>query len=339
MDFGDDAPPPSPGIAPAAGTVPDRAANNNMSLADSVNSFTNANGQYTRPLMDNANSMAGRVSGVQGDIMDLNRGVAQENLNFQNETFRPLQRGIVADAQGYDTAARRESAAAQSMADVGSRIDAETENNNRNLAARGVDPSSGASLALGRRSTILGGALKASAGNTARLQVEDTGVKRRMDANTIGNSLSGNAAQASSLAAGAGTAAVNTTAVPLQLQNQQIQGFTSLTNTGVNANNSAGAIMRPAGAGATGGGGSSSTNQALGSLAGAAASAYFGGGFAKGGRIGLADVRPTGKAPTRGMVNLDVGEYRIPAKRARELGSAALRALNEGRATVVMKRA
>lgn len=335
----DDTPQVSPGVAPAPGTVPDQAARRNLGLADSTAAWTNANGAYSRPLMDNANSMAARVAGVQADTMDFNRGAAQENLDFQNETFRPLQRGIVADAVGYDTPERREQQAGQAMADVGTQADMARETVMRNQEARGVDPSSGSTAIALSRAAIGEGAAKAAAGNTARLQVEQTGADRKMAANSLGNSLAGNAAAYSGLATGAGSAAVNTTAAPLQLQSQQLQGFNALTNTGISANTAAGTLMRPAGAGATTSGGSGdSTNRALGALVGQAAGAYFGG-LAKGGKVGLADVRGPAGEPRQGMVNLDVGEYRIAAKRARELGTAALKALNEGRATVVMKRA
>lgn len=323
---------PSAGVTPAAGSVPADAASRNLAVGSEAAAFNNANGAYTRPLLDNANSTAARVGGVQADNMDFSRGVGQEAMDFQTGTFRPLQRGLVADATGYDTAARRESEAGLAMARTGSQIDAETEGNNRMLASRGVDPSSGASLSMARRGAVMGGAAKAAAGNQARLQVEDTGFKRRMDANTMGNQLTGNALAASGQSVAAGSAAVNTAAAPLQLQTQQTQQANSLFGTQIAANNSAGNIMQPAGAGARPG--NDGTSQALGALAGAAASYY--GGKAKGGEVGLADMR----GPTqRGMVNLDVGEYRFSAKHAKRIGVSKLLALNEGRAVVVMKRA
>lgn len=65
-------------------------------------------------------------------------------------------------------------------------------------------------------------------------------------------------------------------------------------------------------------------------------------GFAKGGKIGLKDVRHfTAGGPNRpgvddGLVPSSVGDFILTAERTRQIGAAALKALSEGRADIVV---
>ena len=66
------------------------------------------------------------------------------------------------------------------------------------------------------------------------------------------------------------------------------------------------------------------------------------GGFAKGGQIGLSDIRqftaggPNGPGVDDGLVDSTVGDFILTAQRTKQIGADTLKALSEGRAEIVM---
>ena len=66
------------------------------------------------------------------------------------------------------------------------------------------------------------------------------------------------------------------------------------------------------------------------------------GNFAKGGQIGLADIKaytaggPNGPGVDDGLVDSAVGDFILTAQRTKQIGADTLKALSEGRAEIVM---
>lgn len=108
----------------------------------------------TAPDRASAAKRATEVSDVQLASMKLNDGISKDYWDYQKDTFRPLEQGIVQSANEYDTAARREAAAAEAQADVQSSFNNVEGQTLRNLDRRGVNPASGTALSLGNQLQI-----------------------------------------------------------------------------------------------------------------------------------------------------------------------------------------
>jgi hypothetical protein len=128
------------------------------------------------------------------------------------EVFRPLTRGIVADAQAYDTPERREQQAGEAIADVNSAFDAAGALRRREMEGFGIAPGQGRynddvlKEGIGRASAAAG------AGTPARRNVELQGYARKMDAASLGLGVPGSQATATQVALQAGGAASGATA-------------------------------------------------------------------------------------------------------------------------------
>ena len=155
-----------------------------------------------------ATARANTVSDAQLDALNKQTALTDDYANYNKTTFRPLEQGIVADAVGYDTTARRDAAAGQATADVEMNLSAQRGINARNLERQGVNPSSGRTLAMNNQMGIAGAAMKAGAANTARTQVETIGQARKMDAANLGRGLASAQATSAGIALNQGNASV-----------------------------------------------------------------------------------------------------------------------------------
>jgi hypothetical protein len=138
-------------------------------------------------------------AGLTTRAAEMQIGAAGDFLDYFT-TFQPLQKQIVSDAQGFDTTARREQAAAEAGADVSSGLDVASANRRRELASMGFDPSSGRYQSGETAAGVGGAALKAGAMNQARRQVETEGFARKTAAAGLGANLPGQ--QATTLTSG-----------------------------------------------------------------------------------------------------------------------------------------
>ncbi len=180
-------------------------------------------------LQAQANAIAGRVANAQIGLMDQQRRIADDYWKYNLETFRPLEKGMVADAQAYDTTERRESAAGLASADVAAQIDASRRAQARNSQRMGINPNSGNALAMNNQLSLADASARSSASNTARNNVETQGWARRMDAASLGRNLPSAQATAAGTAISAGNAATNAAYAPVNAANQA----TALTGAGL----------------------------------------------------------------------------------------------------------
>lgn len=162
-----------------------------------------------------ASARATEVSNAQLQSMNTQTALAQDYADYQKNTFRPLETGIVADAEAYDTPERREQAAGKAITEVGTQAAGAREAIAREAMARGVDPSS-PNFAMSQG--VMGvrtGAAKAGAANDARTQVETIGAAKKMDAASLGRGLPSSQATSASLALTAGNNATTTAQAPI----------------------------------------------------------------------------------------------------------------------------
>lgn len=229
----------------------------------------------TAPDRADATHRANLVSDAQLESMNTQTGLAKDYDAYNKSTFRPLEQGIVADAQSYDTTARRESEAAKAMAGVEMSLANQRSASNRDLERSGVAPGSAKQLALSGAMDLGSAKLKAGAANAARTQVETIGQARKMDAANLGRGLASSQATSAGLALTAGNSA---SANGLASGNINAQGNQIMTS------GYAGAQQGLAGAAGTYGNiariqqdsanSDSATMSSLGSMAGTAAMMY-----------------------------------------------------------------
>jgi hypothetical protein len=187
-----------------------------------------------------------QVSTAQLASMRQNDTISKDYYDYQTGTFRPMEKQIVADAQNYDTTARREEKAGQAVADVGMQAELGRQANVRQMNRMGVNPNSGKMLAMGNQMALGEAVAKAGAANKARDAVETQGFARKMDAASLGRGLASNQATSAGVALNAGNSAVNNAGVTMTQANQAAntmgQGFT----TAIQGNNSAGNLYATA---------------------------------------------------------------------------------------------
>ena len=147
--------------------------------------------------------------------------LAKEYADYNRTTFRPLEQGIVADAQGYDTPQKRQSAADQALADVNMQFDARGAATARQLAANGVNPGSARSMSVMGSQGVEQARVGVGAAAQARKGVETTGFARQMDAASLGRNLPSSQATSAGLGIQAGSSAVNTSIAGANAGTQQ----------------------------------------------------------------------------------------------------------------------
>lgn len=169
-----------------------------------------------------------------------NDAISGDYWNYQKNTFRPLEAGIVADAQNYDTTARREQAASKVMADIESQFGNEQAQQQRAMTRMGVNPASGKFALMGNQMAMAQAAAKAGAASKARDNIELQGYARKMDAANMGRGLASSQATSAGVALNAGNSAANNAGTPLTQANQAMATMGQGFGTAIQGNNSAG---------------------------------------------------------------------------------------------------
>jgi hypothetical protein len=156
----------------------------------------------------------------QISTQDKTNAQADEYYKYQQDTFRPVEEKLVADAQSYNTTAERERMAGLASADAG-RAFANTQGaTNRGLASMGVNPASGRFASTQNANALALAGQRAGAMNSTRTQAEATGYARSMDAAGLGRNLTGASQGAYSLALNAGNSAGQNQMAPGQQYSQ-----------------------------------------------------------------------------------------------------------------------
>jgi len=221
---GGGAPDPNPGMLASAQAAKETA---DAQREIAKNSLDFAKQQYAemKPLYD-------QIVASDTETQKATAENAKRYNDFQRDTFQPLQQQIVDDAKAYDTEGHRERLATQASGDITQAFGVARQQQERQFAAAGIRPDSGRFAALNNDLLTQEALSKAGAQNTARVNAENLGYAKKMDAAAIGNGLAGNsvAAYGTSInAGGAATGAMQSSGAGMQ------QGF----NTGISANNGA----------------------------------------------------------------------------------------------------
>lgn len=187
-----------------------------------------------------ASTRANAISDAQLATMNQQNALAKDYSDYNKTTFRPLEQRMVRDAQQYDTQDRRTAAAKEAAADVQMASDTQMGVMSRNMMRNGINPGSGASLALQQQGALQTAKMSAGAQNAARKQVEATGYARMADAANMGRNLP--SAQATAVQTGiqAGGASQASSGASLNATNSGSALMQTGFNTAIQGNQSAG---------------------------------------------------------------------------------------------------
>ena len=223
-------------------TAINTAAASNAAISKEALDFYKQTYAEQAPQREAAAKIAMDVANQQLESSKQNTAISNDYWNYQKDTFRPLEEGIVADAKTYDTAARRESAASEAVADVGMQAEAARQAQTRQQQRMGVNPSSGKALALQSQMGMAEALGKAGAANTARDKIELQGYARKMDAANLGRGLASSQATSAGVALNAGNSATANAGTPLTQANQAAATMGQGFSTAIQGNNSAGSL-------------------------------------------------------------------------------------------------
>lgn len=154
------------------------------------------------------------VSASQIAAQDEQMRQARDYYDYQTGTFRPLEQGLVRQAEQFNTEAYREQLASQAAADAARAFGVAQGASTRDLARRGVGPGSGNAMAMGNQNALALASMRAGAATGARNQAEQLGYARKLDVAGIGRGLAGASTAAYSGATGAGSAGLNSAMAP-----------------------------------------------------------------------------------------------------------------------------
>lgn len=153
---------------------------------------------------------------------------AQDYYDYAKSTFRPVEQGLVKQAQEFDTEAYRQQLAAKAAADAAKAFQGAQGVSMREATRRGVNPASGAFGAAANANALGLAAMQTGAQNQARQQAEQLGWARKMDVTGLGRGLAGASTAAYSGATSAGQTAGGTM---MSAGNQFQQGLSNAGNT------------------------------------------------------------------------------------------------------------
>lgn len=147
-------------------------------------------------------------------IGDQSQAQADEYYSYMKDTFRPVEQGLVEDANNFNTDAYREQEATKAAAEAGAAFSNTQESNARALSSMGVNPNSGRFNGTTNRNALAGAAIRTGAMNGAREKAETVGYAKRMDAAGLGRNLTGASQGAYGLALNAGNSAAGNQVAP-----------------------------------------------------------------------------------------------------------------------------
>jgi hypothetical protein len=223
------------------------AARTNAALSGEALAWAKQRYEEEAPARQAAIDMAMKTANQQSDIAQQNADISKDYYDYSKGTFRPLEQGLVTQAQAYDTPERRQAESDAAVADVNQQVSAQRAATGREMARAGVNPESGKAIAIQEAGDI--GAAKAAAGASyqARKGVELQGWARQMDAANLGRGLASSQATSAGVALNAGNSSVGNAQVPVSIGNQATAGVMGGISQAMQGNASAGSLYGQAG--------------------------------------------------------------------------------------------
>lgn len=177
--------------------------------------------------------LARQIANQQMAAQNQQMAQAQDYYDYQQRTFRPVEQGLVKDAQRFNTEDYRNQMASQAAAASAQAFGNVQASNQRAMASMGVNPNSGRFAGINAQANLGLAAQRAGAMTGARQGAEQMGWARRMDVTGLGRGLAGASTAAYQGATGAGTSGLNSS---MAAGNQYQQGLAGAANTMGNMN-------------------------------------------------------------------------------------------------------
>tara|TARA_R110000796_G_scaffold64179_1_gene148691 strand:- start:353 stop:1405 length:1053 start_codon:yes stop_codon:yes gene_type:complete len=162
---------------------------------------------FAREQYDRSAPVLEQIAKQQIAAQDEQMSQARDYYNYQKDTYRPLERGLVADAQNFNTEAYQNQVASQAAADAGRAFGIGQQQNQRAMASMGANPNSGRFAGMQNATGLQQAAMRANAMTGARNQAQQMGYARKLDAAGLGRGLAGASAAAYGGASNAGSMA------------------------------------------------------------------------------------------------------------------------------------
>lgn len=156
------------------------------------------------------------IAVTQKKLMEDSAKRAEEYAAYERETFRPLEKRLVSEAEAFDTEAKREEMATQGMADVASAYQVQRQQALDTMAKYGINPNSARFAAINAQLAQGEAASRAGVATKSRIAAEEMGRARLYDAAALGRGLASNVTASAGTALTAGTAAAGTTMAPAE---------------------------------------------------------------------------------------------------------------------------
>jgi len=163
---------------------------------------------FAKQQYETNNPLMQEIAKKQGLAMDQQLAQGKDYFDYNKSTFRPLEQGLVADAQAFDTDAMRNQLATKAAADAGLAFNQQNQSNERRMASMGVNPNSGRFQGMAQQSGLMQAGARAGAMTGARERAQQTGYARKLDAVGMGRGLAGASTAAYGSANNAGNSAV-----------------------------------------------------------------------------------------------------------------------------------
>lgn len=205
LDLGGDAPPPPDysGIASAN----EQSALYAKEAADAELAFRQKQYDDSLPYLKTAQDLGMKIGQQQSDIADYNQTTAKEDRAYWEETYKPVEKQVAADAMDYDSAARQEQVAGERRAQVSKSFANQRASAARELEAMGVNPNSGRFASMSATMDMNQALGEAATMNAARTEVQDKGIALRAGAANFGRNMPNTSSAAFNTAVGAGSSA------------------------------------------------------------------------------------------------------------------------------------
>ena len=156
---------------------------------------------------DKTDALTAEVTNQQLTDMRKASGRSDAEWDRYNTVFKPVEDRMVSDALNYDTPEAQAAAAATAKADVMNNAASSAQQNARQMASMGIDPTSGRYASVDRANDLSTALASAGAQNNAREGVKATGMALREGISNFGKGATSTAAQQVGLGLNAGNSA------------------------------------------------------------------------------------------------------------------------------------
>jgi hypothetical protein len=187
-----------------------------------------------------ASADAHAVSAAELQQMQEQGRIASDYDQYNRTTFRPLEQGIVSEANNFDTEAKRSELAGKALADVNQNFGSARAQEGRQMARLGVNPADGAYAAEATQRGNAEALAGAGAETKARSDAMLLGHAMKMDAASLGRNLPSNQVAAAQSSINAGNASAYNAGLPLSQQQQQAAMMGAGYGYGIQGNQVAG---------------------------------------------------------------------------------------------------